>query len=1057
MSLNNAKILKRNCMSTKFRNILALLMIFVSTAIFAQVQVSGVVKDDVGEPLAGVMVENANGITAETNEAGQYTIEANEGEQLKFSSIGFDDKSVVVTDSTLDVQLSLPEEQIQVAKGNEVVVTAMGVKREKKALGYSAQEVKGDILSSSGQLNAVNSLSGNVAGVQVSAPSNMGGSTRIVLRGPGSVTGENRPLIVIDGVPLDNSNYNSDDANRGAGGRDYGDASFDINPNDIESVTVLKGGPAAALYGSRGGNGVIVYTTKSAKKGKSSIVVNSGISFESVYKMPKLQNQYGGGASDTFKTVTIDGKQYNIADYATDESWGPKYDSNLMYLPWYAFDPEFADDYLKEVAWVAPKNDVKDFYNTGISYSNSISLTKSYENLNLMFSLGNVSQEGILPNSKLDKTNFTVNFNTKLSERFSADGGLNYVYTKAKNRPEVGYGDNSVMQKFFQWGQRQLDMETLKDYMLSDGTQRAWNRSSWNNATPKYSDNPYWVVNKNISHDTRSRVFGNVGFNYKINDYLTASTKAYYDTYSLNIDERVAIGSQAQSSYTVIKRNYQELNTEGKLTYVDTYWDDNLSLTAFAGVNQRNNNFSRLTGTTNGGLVIADFYNLSNSAESPSSTNYESESRVNSVFGMASLGYKDTFFIEASARQDWFSTVNDPAFYPSVSGSFVFSKVLNQDWLNFGKIRGGWAKVSSGGEPYQLDTYTEARVSFNGVPRYSLPDKANNPNLKPEFKKTIEVGLEARMFKNRVGFDVTLYKTNTTDLITPLEVDPGVGYPQVMINAGEMENKGIEILVNVTPIKTDNFSWDVTWNFSKNENKLLSLYGDSKSLLLARAPFRASVYATVGESYGQIYGTDYVYDENGNKVIGSNGLYKASAIKPLGSVLPDYNTGIRNTFRYKNLSLTALVDIQKGGKYFSTSHMWGMYSGMLEATAANGIRENGIVLDGVLADGTVNTQNVGAQTWAEAYYNTVDAQNVFDAGFVKLREVNLSYSIPKSVLGNTLESVQISAFARNLFTWGLDWDIDPEQASNGSGNVQGIEGGSMPSTRTYGFNVQFKF
>ncbi|SHK01334.1 SusC/RagA family TonB-linked outer membrane protein [Epilithonimonas mollis] len=937
-----------------------------------------------------------------------------------------------------------------------VVVTALGIKREKKALGYATQEIKGDVISDAGQTNAVSALSGNVAGVQVTAPSTMGGSTRITMRGISSVTGENRPLIVVDGVPLDNSNVNTLDTQRGAGGRDYGDATFDINPDDIESVTVLKGGPAAALYGARAGNGAIIYTTKSAKKGRTEVQLNTGISFENIYIRPKLQNFYGGGSQETLPTRTINGTTYNVQEYATDASWGPKYDPNLMYLPWYAFDPEFANDYMKPVAWVAPNKDVDDFFNTGVTYTNNVSVAKSFGDTNVRLSYTNTQINGIVPTSKINKDNFSVNLNTKLSENLKAEAIVNYVHTAGYNRPEVGYGDNSVAQKFYQFGQRNLDFSKLKDYKLSNGNQRTWNRTAYNNATPKYSDNPYWTINENYSQDSRQRFFGNAGLTYTFDKHFYIVGKVYGDVYSQNIDTRVAVGSQAVSNYTLEKRNVSEFNYEGRAHYSNNFGDFNVN--AFVGFNIRDNKMSWLKGTTVGGLVIPHIYNLDNSKENAKATNRSYHSSVKSVFGSVSIGYKDLLYVEATGRNDWFSTVNDDKLYPSVTGSLVFSNLIKADWLSFGKLRAGWSNVAQGTDPYSRLNYTVIGTPFGSSQMYSDPNTFNDPNIKPEMKNTKEVGIEASFFNNRFGFDVTYYDVKSTDLIIPLPVDPSTGFLFKRINAGEMTNKGIEAMVNITPIKTSDFSWDLTWNFARNRNKLVELQGDLKNYILTNAPFRVQLAAQVGEAYGAILGTDYVYDANGNKIIDENGFYKASEIKSLGSILPKYNMGFRNTFKYKSISLSVLVDIQEGGKYFSTTNMFGMYSGMLEETGLGGNRAAGVVLPGVKEDGTVNDILLDAPTWGASFYDTVDAQNVFDASYIKLRDITIGYDLPKSLVGNYIQGVRVSAFARNLFAWNLsNKGIDPENVSYGSGNYQGIEGGSLPSTRIYGFNVNFKF
>ncbi len=427
------------------------------------------------------------------------------------------------------------------------------------------------------------------------------------------------------------------------------------------------------------------------------------------------------------------------------------------------------------------------------------------------------------------------------------------------------------------------------------------------------------------------------------------------------------------------------------------------------------------------------------------------------------MGYKDIFFVDATNRTDWSSSLpNKPYNYPSVSGSIVFSSLIDAPWLNFAKIRGGWANISSDTDPYQLVNVYDIRIPFLGNPRYSNTDLNRNPELVSENKKTVEIGLETRMFNNRFGLDLTLYDAKVTDQIIPLPIDGGTGYTQRSINVGEMTNRGIEVVLNGKILQSQDFSWDVNINFAKNENKLVQLSDISKTLGLANAPFRVGVYAVEGMKYGQIFGTNYTYDDNGNKIIGANGYYTpTSSPEYLGSYLPDWNGGLRNTFRYKNITLSALIDRQKGGKYFSTSHMWGMYSGMLDKTADNGIRENGIILDGVVRqpDGSFaqNTKVLDAYTYATNHYNVVDAANVFDASYWKLREVTLGYTLPKGLLGNVISDVTVTAFARNLFTWGLAWDIDPETASYSSNNVQGLEGGSLPSTRTYGLNVQFKF
>ncbi len=965
--------------------------------------------------------------------------------------------AVVLTASFTVV--SAQQDTLRTQEIEGVVVTALGIKREKKSIGYAAQEVKGETISEAGQSNALSALSGNVAGVQVTAPSSMGGSTRITMRGVSSIIGENRPLIIVDGVPLDNSNINDINTQRGAGGRDYGDAAFDINPDDVESVTVLKGGPAAALYGSRAANGVIIYTTKQAKRGRTNIEYSSGIAFENIYIRPKLQNYYGGGSQLTLPTQVINGQTYNLNEYRMDESWGPRYDANLLYLPWYAFDQEeFPNDYMKPVPWVAPKHDVDSFFDTGITLTNNFAVAKSFERSNVRLSYTNTAITGIIPTSSIDRHNFAINANSELNDKLKVETGFNFVQTRGFNRPEQGYGDNSVAQKFYQWGQRQLDMSKLRDYKLANGQQRTWNRTAWNDPEPYYSDNPYWTIYENVTNDRRNRFYGFAGLTYNILPNLYATGKVYADMYSQDNDNRVAIGSQAVSGYSIFKRNFSEYNYEGRV-----HWNpeisDNWSLQTFVGVNRRNLKRSDLNGATRGGLIIPNFYNLKNSLNDPLATNSLYEKRVNSAFGSVSLGFKETVFIEATGRNDWFSTTKEDRFYPSITGSFVFSNLIDANWLSFGKLRAGWASVASDSDPYQLSNYSVQFTNFNGQPRYGLFTQNNNPDLKAELKETKEIGLEMNFLRNRLGFDVTYYDVNITDAILPLSVDPATGFTNNLINAGQITNKGVEAMVYVTPVKNENFSWTMNWNFAQNRNEIVKLYEGVATYQLTNAPFRARLLAVEGQPYGAIYGFDFTYDANGNKIVGEDGLYVPTAtVQNLGSTLPDYNMGLRNSLKYKNLALSFLFDMQKGGKYFSTTHMWGMYSGMLEETGFGGNREAGVILDGVREDGSLNDIRITANEFGGMHYGGVDALNVFDASYIKLRDVTLSYDLPKEMIGSLLEGVRISAFGRNLLAWNLDWKgMDPENTSYGSGNIQGLEGGSLPSTRQFGVNVNFKF
>lgn len=1046
--------------------------LLLSASIYAQEKtVTGVVKDADGLPVMDAVVKTSGGKEVYTDENGAFSVEANKGDYIFVESMGLPTQTIVVGDQTSYTVSFAPSEDIALG---EAVVTALGITRDKKSLGYASQEVKGDIISQGRGTNALQSLSGNVAGAQITAPSGLGTSARIVLRGIGSITGENRPLIVVDGVPMDNSNYNASSTQSGSGGRDYGDGSFDINPDDVETVNVLKGGPAAALYGSRANNGVIMITTKSAKKGRDEIIFNTGVAFESTNIQPKLQQMYGGGFEETFQQINIGGRDFSIVDYGADESWGPRLDGQQV-LHWDAFDPEDPSNYLTPRAWTTPNKSYKDLYKTGIAYTNSVSFSKSYENTSARMSLSHLDQSGILPNSSLKRTTANLNLSTKFNDKLTAKGGITYVRTNGFNRPEFGYGDNSIPQKLYQWGQVQLDYGRLRNYKTSTGEQKSWNRTAWNNATPKYSDNPYWILYENTSKDQRDRFYGNFELKYDILPGLYAVGNIYGDNTTLNISSIVAEGSQAQAGFSESTRDKTEMNYEGRL-HLDKKWGD-FSVNAFAGVNRRHEMYTSLSANTNGGFIVPGLYTINNSAQQASITSNKWKRRVNSVFASASFGFMDTFFLEATARNDWSSTLpvdNNSFFYPSVTGSLVFSQLVNAQWLKFGKIRAGWSKTGNDAPVQQIKDVYENNAfngsTFIGDPYFLTSLSKKNQFLKPETKEAFEVGLEMQMFKNRFGFDVTYYREETSDLVMGVQMGAETGVTSKMLNAGKAVNKGIEAMVNIVPVRTNDFEWGVNVNFSKNDNEITELYGDLETLTIGSAPFKATLVAAVGEKYGQIRGTDFIYDADGNKVVGANGLYLSSGVKNLGSIIPDWNMGIRNSFTYKNVSLSALVDVQQGGKYFSVTNMFGMYSGMLEETAANGIRETGIVVDGVKGsvvnngDGTYtvsnvtkNDTNVSAYSYFGHYYAGPTSQNVFDADYIKLREVTVSYSFPEKFRG-PFANVVISAFGRNLGTWGLDnKHIDPEQASGGSGNVQGLEGGSLPSTRTYGMNLKLQF
>lgn len=1053
--------------------------------VFAQSRtVTGTVTDaDDGGTLPGVsVVVKGTSMGTVTDIDGKFTLNVtDDAGYLMFSFVGMTTIEVELT-SASNYDVAMEKSDIAVS---EVVVTALGVSRAKKSLGYASQGVNADEIMSTNDISPISSLSGKVAGLTVSGQ-NFSGSQNILIRGASSFSQNNQPLFVVDGIPISNDNFNSTNTQIGGGGYDYGSMINDLNSYDVESVEVLKGSAASALYGSRGQNGVIMITTKNGKKGAKtfSVEVNSGINMEQVSIIPELQTEYGGGYGD-FETVNIDGKDYEVVYYAMDESWGPKYDPNREVLHWWGiadYEQGLTDSPVT-APWVAPENDVDAFYELGVSYQNSVNVVNTTKNSALRIGYTNVDMTGIVPNSMQKKNSFNINGSTSLFNGvLELSSNVSYVNTYTKGRPQFGYGDNSQSQKFFQWGQRQLDMNKLawNDGQNPDGTNRTWNRVSWDNPTPKYSDNPYWTAYKNYQDDDRTRIFGKTSAKIKLTDYLSASGTIYHDTYTFKTRVRSAKGSQAMSSYGESIRQSSETNLEGKLDFNKSFGDVNVL--AMLGGNQRIEEFKRLTGSTNGGIVIDDLWTVNNSVNQALVDAYESKMQVNSIFASASVGYQDMFYVDGTFRKDYDSSLptgNNSYSYSSVSASAILSELIDNDNINNLKLRANYGETGMGTGVYQVFNVYTIGDPFGGSPQFTNSSRLKNQDLVPEKTSEIEAGLEGAMFNNRLYFDISVYNRNTSNQIVPVEISGATGYTSRVINAGKINNKGLEILVQGTPVKTKDFAWNVSVNWAKNVNTVLELPEGLDKIQLARAPFGgAYLNAVEGATFQELYGYDFIYDDAGNKVVGASGMYVTSGeLTSLGSVLPDWTGGLRNSISYKSFDASALIDASIGGVYYSLTNMWSMYSGMAAATATpttggNTIREDGIVLDGVNGDvsyddegnavvsnATANDIVLDAESYGAYHYHgygTPSATSIFDATYIKLREVSLGYTLPK--FSNVVKDVRISLYGRNLAVWGLDnGGIDPETIVGGSGNIQGLEGGIVPATRSFGFNLKINF
>ena len=1073
----------------------------MASAAFAQ-SVTGKVTDaKSGETLPGVavVVEGSNtGVITDMD--GMYKVSAATGDVLVYSFVGYNTVRKEVTGGAMNVSL---ESGVAL---DEVVVTALGVSREKKALGYSVQELGNDAFTDAKTENVVRSLTGKIAGVQVTSGTAIGSSSKVLLRGASSITGDNQPLFVVDGVPMDNADYSSGNQQRSVGGYDYGNAIQDLNPDDIESVSVLKGPAAAALYGSRASNGAIVITTKSGKGYQASgkrglgISVNSGVAFNNVYVLPTYQNSYGGGPSQAWAD-TIDGQF--IPDYALDGSWGPALDGTPVrhWDSWYDYEGDAGFGEVRP--WEPTPNDIDQFFQTGVTLSNNVSVSGATDESAFRLSYTNHDQTGVYENSSLDRNTLSFSGSQQVSEDLEASVSANYVQQQGQGRPLTGYGE-SVMSQFTQWYHRQLDMDRLRNYKNPDGTQRTWNRLSPTNPDPNYFDNPFWERYENVQNDQRDRVFGNVTMKYKINDVFSVMGRALSDFYIDRREERIAVGGVRESSYSEATRQLQETNLDAYLNFADDLSDD-LNLTGFVGVNQRIRNYKRLNAYTLGGLNTPGLYTVNNGADGYEVGDFTSTKKVNSVLASASFGYQRKFYVDVTGRNDWSSTLpeaNNSYFYPSATASYVLSEDLDLDAVSFAKVRLGWAQVGNDTDPYQTSTTYAVNTNFGNSGSATVPNAQNNPGLRPEKTSSWEAGLELNLFLDRVRFDFTYYNSTTEDLIFNVPISAASGYSSTVLNAGKTSNKGIELSLAATLVQNDDLRWDIGANFAKNRNELLELSDDVQNIRYTSL-FGVTLEARPGQPLGTFYGYDYELDDSGNRLVDETGRYvRTSEVMPIGTILPDFTGGFYTTLDYKGFSFYALVDFQKGGSLHSYSNQWGKYSGTLEETVydedGNDMRSPdyaGVVVDGVYAydwgevwqlddagdpvldddgnqiqatdadgnllwnhyAGDANESALAAQShfFSNQGY-VIHAADQYDASFVKLREMRLDYSLPADMVdGTPFSNVSIGVFGRNLAILHKNVPhIDPEVATSAS-NVQGFEGGQLPAERTIGVNLKF--
>ncbi|MEI7830064.1 MAG: SusC/RagA family TonB-linked outer membrane protein [Prolixibacteraceae bacterium] len=1033
----------------KISLLLSLVLFLGMQVVLAQTRdVTGVVASaDDGTTIPGAsLVVKGSTLGTITDMSGRFTLKVpNSAKTLIVSFVGMATQEVSLTAAN-NYKISLKSEAISV---DEVIVTALGISKGKKSLGYSVQDVKGDEIVKAKETNVINSLQGRVSGAQITSASGaVGASSRIVIRGVSSLSGNNQPLFVVDGIPIDNSNFGStatDGTNRGSG-------AADINPDDIETITVLKGANASALYGSRASAGVIVVTTKKGKKGeKLSVSLSNTTTFETPLKLPDFQNGYGQGNGGAF--TYVDGAGGGVND-GVDESWGPKLDAGLMIPQFSSVD---ANGVAQPAPWVSHPNNVKDFFDVGSTITSNFSITGGSDKSSFRLSYTDLSQKGMIYNTDYKKKTLSFSATSSPTDKLTFSASGSYINAGSDNQPGYGYAANNVMQQF-SWTGRQVDYSLLREKQYNeDGSIYNWNHN--------YHNNPFITLKENLSALRRDRLVGNAMVKYQFTSYLSAYVRSGGDIYSNFTSSKRFVGDMdyPKGYYGESVSLFREVNTDFLLTF-DKAITDNFNFSFNLGGNRMDRITQSNTGTAPE-LAVPGVYNVANSAVTPTTSNYYSSKRINSIYGFGQLGYKNMVFLDYSVRNDWSSTLpanNNSYLYPAVSVSGVITDLfkIKSKVLSFAKLRASWAQVGGDTDPYSLEPTVAFGAGWNDSKKLlnlAVPNLMPNTTLKPQTNESVEFGADMRFFMDRVRLDVTYYNQKSINQIVNIPISAASGYTAKTVNAGRIDNKGVEVLLAITPVKTKDFKWDVTFNFSKNQNKVVELAEGVEQFTLGTY-WNLQVLAVPGGAYGVLWGYDFKRDPN-NNIIFANGVPSQGDLKNLGNTTPNWLGGMLNEFSYKGFNASVLIDTKQGGDMYSMTTTWGRYAGALKETLIG--REGGVVGVGVMADGSGGYKTNTVVATAEAFNKAAYSQNiayssVFDASYIKLREIKFGYTF-KNSWTLPIKDLNISLVARNLAILSTKVPhIDPETAFS-SGNVQGLEFGQLPSARSIGFNIGFKF
>jgi len=1029
---------------------------------FAQKSVSGTVSDSAGVPLPGATVivdGTSNGVTTDFD--GVYSISANEGDVLSISYVGFTTQKVTVgASATLNVTL-VADNALE-----EVVVTALGITREAKSLGYAQQKVEGAALTKTKQLDFKTALAGKVAGVQViSGTSSTFEPSAIRLRGEQDV------LYVVDGIKM---------------------SSTDINTDNIDNITVLKGAAATALYGSEARSGVIVITSKKAQAGETYITVDHNTVASTISRLHPYQNEYGGGYDQAWDTFTYNPatdpaswaafQGQNIPYYAADESWGPKLDGTLArhWDSWIPNHPNFGE--LRP--WSANPNNIKNFFETGVQSTTSVSFGKGGEDYSFR-ATGRATQATLpVPNAARDTYDVNINGSVDLTDKFTMYANLNARIQNTDNYVSSGYG--SLQSNFSQWWQRQLDMDRLKNNYHYEGAFYTWNRRSARNARPQYWDAPHYEQYQNTNNNENSTYSGNFGFNYDIIDGLSANVEVNRRAYNRTSWGRNYIGVNTlstQASYNEGSYVSEANELRARLNYSKAI-TSNFDVNAIVGYGARQFRGISTSASTSGGLAIPDFYTIANSKDKPSYSTYRTNNSGRSAYASVSLGYDSMLYLDGSYRFDWSSTAdseNNRIETYSVTGSFLFDRLLDLDGVSFGKLRASYAEAPIFPGTYATSPTYGSGTAYGSLASLAVPNTLANPQLTGGMRVETEFGLEMKFLDNRLGFDFTYFDREDSKLPVAVTAAGGTGYTGLSVNSKITSSTGVEVMVTGTPILTDDLRWDVSVNFATLEKTVDFIYpGIERNILDSWLSWSSmDLQEIVGEEWGMLYGRKRLKDDNGNWVYYASGNHRYENNQLLGNIMPDYTGGITSNLTYKNWDLAIGIDFQEGGLYHSVTDMFSMGAGLHEYTAGLNDKGNpkrdpvsaggGIHQVGVYADGSVADFYRDPNSWAWGNWTRDDLWLV-DASFVKLRQVRLGYSFDGDKLSNTpFTGINVALIGNNLaiLSETTDWGdyrgaktpgLDPsELGANWSGGYYASEGGQLPSARSVGLNVSLKF